>query len=731
MQQALSALNSFAVKLAVESQTTFAVEAVAASQVRELAQRVGHWKGRVFLPLLQGVGTGKAIEKTLDKASQNLAVLVMQLADGSVQAKRFEGDALVMVAWALASTLALLNAAGFIHGDLKPANVLWQANSDAQANLAGRVPGPNGWPLLTDFGSAQAFGTMHPEQQPLSLDDQIQTHGWTKEYAAPEVVSCGGKWKSIRSDMFSWALTIHAVSQHQALPAGLHQLCQKCLDANPKKRPRSFAEIAATLEKVCPSCILWGLALWDQQQAYFDSSGHAMRHVESVCKQGLEVLLSQRRHFSEDRIAESDALELLAREHLRMHNSANAVELYKEAVTVDPWKAVAPNILNNLGNVYGTLGDVPKKRDLLEKALKMYEAHFGEKDHPRLASTLASLGNAYGALGDVPKKRDLLEKALKIKEAYFGEKDHPDLASTLHNLGDAYGALGDVPKKRDLLEKALKMKEAYFGEKNHPHLAITLHNLGDAYGALGDVPKKRDLLEKALKMYEAYFGDKDHPDMASTLHNLGNAYGALGDVPRKRDLLEKALKTYEAYLGEKDHPDLALTLHNLGNVYGTLGDVPKKRDLLEKALKMYEAHFGEKDHPRLANTLASLGKAYGALGDVPRERDLLEKALKIQEAYFGEKDHPDLALTLHNLGNVYGTLGDVPKKRDLLEKALKMYEAHFGEKDHPRLANTLASLGKAYGALGDVSKQRDLLEKASKIMESYFAGKYHPHLASI
>ena len=349
MRQALSAPNSFAVKLAVESQTTFAVEAVAASQVRELAQRVGHWKGRVFLPLLQGVGTGKVIEKALDKA-QHFAVLVMQLADGSVQDKKFEADALVMVAWALASTLALLNAAGFIHGDLKPANVLWQANSDAQTDLLGRAPGPNGWPLLTDFGSAQAFSTMLPQQQPLGLDDQIQTHGWTKGYAAPEVVSCGGKWKSIRSDMFSWALTIHAVSHHQALPAGLLQLCEKCLDANPKKRPRSFTEIAAKLEKICPSCIPWGLALWDQQQAFFDSSGHAMRHVVSVCKQGLEVLLSQRRHFSEDRIAESDALDLLARENFQMRNSANAVVLHKEAVGVNPWKAVAPHILHNLGN---------------------------------------------------------------------------------------------------------------------------------------------------------------------------------------------------------------------------------------------------------------------------------------------------------------------------------------------------------------------------------------------
>eukprot|EP00971_Amphidinium_carterae_P098668 1951341-Amphidinium_carterae.1 len=50
----------------------------------------------------------------------------MERADGTLQEKRFEGDALNGVAWALASTLAALNRAGFIHGDLKPGNVLWK-----------------------------------------------------------------------------------------------------------------------------------------------------------------------------------------------------------------------------------------------------------------------------------------------------------------------------------------------------------------------------------------------------------------------------------------------------------------------------------------------------------------------------------------------------------------------------------------------------------------------------
>ena len=671
------------------------------------------------------------VEKGLGSASRDLAVLVMELADGSMQGKRFEGDAIVMVAWALASTLALLNAAGFIHGDLKPSNVLWQANSDSQTEPDGRAPSPGGWPLLTDFGSAQAFSSMHPQQKPLSLDDQIRTHGWTKEYAAPEVVSRSGKWQSIQSDMYSWAQTILSVSQHQALPAGLLELCAKCLDADPKMRPKSFAEIAETLEMLCPSCMAWGLALWKQQQACFESSAHANRHAAIVCKQGLEVLSSQRRHLSEDRISESNALELLALQHLSIGSAGHAVAMDQKAVKICPWRAVSASILKCLGAAYGELGDVSKKRDLLEKALRIQESYLGYKDHPDLAETLVNLGNAYGLLGDVSKQKGLLDKALRIQEAYFDDKDHPDLARTLVNLGNAYGELGDVSKQKDLLETALRIQEAYFGDKDHPGLVVTLDSLGNAYGHLGDVSKAKDLLEKALRIREAYFGYKAHPVLARTLMNLGAWNRVLGDVSKAKDLLEKALRIQEAYFGYKDHPDLAATLVNLGNAYGHLGDVSKKRDLLEKALRIQEAYFDNKDHPDLARTLVNLGNAYVELGDVSKQKDLLEKALRIQEAYFGDKDLPDMAATLNNLGNAYGRLGDDSKRKDLLEKALRIQEAYFGDKDHPDMANTLHSLGLTYGALGDVPQKRHLLERALKIQEACFGNKDHPEMASI
>ena len=58
-------------------------------------------------------------------------------------------------------------------------------------------------------------------------------------------------------------------------------------------------------------------------------------------------------------------------------------------------------------------------------------------------------------LGEAAKQRDLLERALKIDEAYFGE-DHKEVAITLTNLGNAYGDLGDAAIRKGASREGLE-----------------------------------------------------------------------------------------------------------------------------------------------------------------------------------------------------------------------------------------------------------------------------------
>eukprot|EP00971_Amphidinium_carterae_P152331 3018796-Amphidinium_carterae.1 len=70
------------------------------------------WEGRVFLPVLHAIGRVEAVG---DKQVQNMSALVMEKADGTLHGMKLGGEVLVRAAWALASTLAALNKAGFIH----------------------------------------------------------------------------------------------------------------------------------------------------------------------------------------------------------------------------------------------------------------------------------------------------------------------------------------------------------------------------------------------------------------------------------------------------------------------------------------------------------------------------------------------------------------------------------------------------------------------------------------
>jgi len=163
--------------------------------------------------------------------------------------------------------------------------------------------------------------------------------------------------------------------------------------------------------------------------------------------------------------------------------------------------------LFDLGLAYDGLGDYAKTRDLLQRALPIYEQEHGS-DGAEVASTLANLGNAYGDLGDPAKQRDMLERALAIEERAYG-RDHTKVALTLGNLGNAYGDLGDPAKQRDMLERALAIKERAYG-RDQTEVAITLYNLGVVHGSLGDKSKKRGLLERVLPIFTRAYGT-DHP----------------------------------------------------------------------------------------------------------------------------------------------------------------------------------------------------------------------------
>ncbi len=131
------------------------------------------------------------IVRVLDSGSEgDRAVLVMELLDGPTLREHLResgamSDAEVAgLGFALADALANLHAQGFIHGDIKPENII----------LSG------GLAKLVDFGTARDFS------ETLSLEELRQISG-TLAYLAPELLI--GEPHSPQSDLYALGVTLY------------------------------------------------------------------------------------------------------------------------------------------------------------------------------------------------------------------------------------------------------------------------------------------------------------------------------------------------------------------------------------------------------------------------------------------------------------------------------------------------------------------------------------------
>lgn len=168
---------------------------------------------------------------------------------------------------------------------------------------------------------------------------------------------------------------------------------------------------------------------------------------------------------------------------------------------------------------------------------------------------------------------------------------------------------------------------------------------------------------------------------------------------------------------------LATLLNNQAVVHGVgRGDHARAIALLERAAKIREARLGPK-HPLVAMSLGNWGLAHVDRGDHVSARPLLERALEIRRASLGD-DHPDTALALSNLGHVLSALGEHARARAYLERALSSRQNSLGA-HHPDVADLLNKLGRAHTRAGVPAAALPLHERALEIQARTY-GQAHP-----
>ena len=171
--------------------------------------------------------------------------------------------------------------------------------------------------------------------------------------------------------------------------------------------------------------------------------------------------------------------------------------------------------INASGCLRLNLAQYDAAKNLYEKHLPGLEKRL--KDTKLLATVYNNLGSIYGKMGDHSKALEFQMKDLAICEKVL-PPEHPDLAQSYNNVSCTYSELGETEKDLEYGLKALKIREKVLPPE-HPSLATSYNNVGITYAELEDFSKAVEYLEKALAIVEKVL-PSTHPYIASTKRNL-------------------------------------------------------------------------------------------------------------------------------------------------------------------------------------------------------------------
>jgi tetratricopeptide (TPR) repeat protein len=117
----------------------------------------------------------------------------------------------------------------------------------------------------------------------------------------------------------------------------------------------------------------------------------------------------------------------------------------------------AADKVNDLGNTWRDLGDLPRATAYFEEALALYEK-LGPT-HARVAIALSNLGELAITQRKFEQAEAWCRRALAIDEKALGPQ-HPDLAYDLTGLGEAELGRGRTPSAIALLQRAFALRIA-------------------------------------------------------------------------------------------------------------------------------------------------------------------------------------------------------------------------------------------------------------------------------
>ena len=648
-----------------------------------------------------------------------------------------------------ANGLAAAHAAGLVHRDFKPDNVLI---------------GEDGRVLVADFGLALSLagGDDAPaEGAPTPADeaDRLTRTGavaGTPGYMSPEQLD--GAVVDARSDIFAFCVTLHEALHGERpfagetprairdaiaagrvrepttkarVPAAVSQVILAGLRADPARRPASMSAMIDVLGRdpaavrrrvavVGALVLVAGLLLlgvrWQQHEQSLVCHGAERRLVgvwdpdrkEAVSSallasgkpwagQTFQIVEGALDRYTRDWVAmRTEACEATQITH---EQSASLLDLRMRCLDdrLDEVRAVTSILAKPDDQLLTTAARAAQSISTLRRCADT-EALAAPIPLPRDPAVLAEVERLRPELAKVKALKDaaryregeaLAEGVVKQARA-LGYA--PLLAEALQIWASFLDLNARLPDAVAAFHEALWAAESGRDRRRAANiLAVLVWEVGVQQG-------KRDLAREyadhAAALLVGLGGD---PEIEVELTgNEGNLFAADGKFAEGEKLHRRELEQLKS-LGNLNTPRHGMALVNLG--FALSGEEKNTEALAatEQALDVLRATVGE-HHPQYGATLFNAAAGLLILGRLPEAREHAERALALLEESVGP-EHTAIAGAEHNLGLVANAQHRYPEAQRHLEHAIALTEKLRGP-DHPYVANYLMDLAEAQRGQG-------------------------------
>jgi tetratricopeptide (TPR) repeat protein/tRNA A-37 threonylcarbamoyl transferase component Bud32 len=618
---------------------------------------------------------------------EGLPYLVMEYAAGPSLAQlirteqRLEPERAVHLIAQAAEGLAAAHAAGLIHRDIKPGNILLDP-------VTGRAK-------ITDFGLARIAAMPHEWTKDLQL-------AGTPMYMSPEQAQ-GLDTVDARTDIYSLGVTLYEAltgevpfrgaphmvlkqvmeedarpprSLNDRIPADVQTICLKAMTKEPPRRYQTARQLADDLRRwqrgepiqARPAGVVERGWRWCRRNQRVASLSAAVLGLLIAVATGsltaalwighAKTIADRERQAAESARIEADE-NALAAQRAQEQAAANARAAGAHfTVALDAMNALVGKVQQQLGNQPGTL---LLRRELVENAiagLDKIAASAAKNPSTDRIMVVAHhrMGELFNQLGRTDRARQHFDQARILAETLIAAdpqsvEPKQDLARCQDRLGDLALVSRDFPVARGHYQAALNVRQVLAESASPPRLswrdlAVSHNKLGDVSFNAGDAAAARTSYQTALDLCEKNAATT--PDQVLLLSDLRFGYGRLGDARQALYDFEGAAACYAKSLQKAEalltadtgnvfrKGDVALSHSRLGHVNLRLADYATAEEHYRKALAIWQT-LATADaqnavaQRNLAAAYSNLGDAAICNGNLPDAREFYVKALTLCE----------------------------------------------------------------------------------------------------